>query len=134
MVYKLLYIGTGMFFANFLANFFWKYSSLRQLFILKESYFSTILKQEQGWFDENNAYEFATKVQAQLEQIELGLGEKFGLILQMISQIIGGLVIAFIYIMEINISNVSNEPFNICLYIIFSYVFKKNNCRSKKNI
>ena len=25
----------------------------------------------------NNAYEFSTKVQAQLEQIELGIGDKF---------------------------------------------------------
>ena len=35
--------------------------------------------QEQGWFDQNNAFEFATKVQVQLEQIELGVGEKFEL-------------------------------------------------------
>jgi hypothetical protein len=34
---------------------------------MKINYFSLILKQEQGWFDENNAFEFATKVQAQLE-------------------------------------------------------------------
>ena len=122
MVYKLLYIGTGMFFANFLANFFWKYSSLRQLFILKESYFSTILKQEQGWFDENNAYEFATKVQAQLEQIELGLGEKFGLILQMISQIIGGLVIAFITSWKLTLVMLAMSPliFACILFLVMS--------------
>ena len=41
----------------------------------KISYFSLFLKQEQGWFDENNAYEFSTKVQAQLEAINSGLGD-----------------------------------------------------------
>ena len=43
---------------------------------LKRLYFKVILSQEQGWFDANNAYEFATKVQSQLEQVEMGLGEK----------------------------------------------------------
>ena len=122
MVYKLLYIGTGMFFAYFLANFFWKYASLRQLFILKESYFSTILKQEQGWFDENNAFEFATKVQAQLEQIELGLGDKFGLILQMISQIVGGLVVAFITSWKLTLIMLACSPliFACVLFLLMS--------------
>ncbi len=95
MVKKFLYIGAGMFVANFLAQFMWAYSSLRQIHNLKESYFATILKQEQGWFDINNAYEFATKVQAQLEQIELGVGDKFGLVIQMVTQVIAGLIVAF---------------------------------------
>ena len=81
MVKKFLYIGVGMFCAEFLNNCMWNLAGLRQIFHLKEKYFATILKQEQGWFDSNNAFEFATKVQAQLEQIELGLGDKFALIL-----------------------------------------------------
>ena len=95
MVKKLLYVGTGMFFAFFLAKFMWNLVGLRQMQHLKESYFATILKQEQGWFDANNAFEFATKVQAQIEQITLGVGEKFGLVLILSSQLIVGLVFAF---------------------------------------
>ena len=96
MAYKFLYIGVGMLVANFLANFCWTYAGLRMVFHLKENYFSTILKQEQGWFDENNAYEFATKVQAQIEQVDMGVGDKLGLIIQAIAQLIAGLIIAFI--------------------------------------
>ena len=59
---------------NFLMVFLWSYLSLRQIHWLKINYFRIILNQEQGWFDANNTFEFATKVQAQLEQIELGLG------------------------------------------------------------
>ena len=62
---------------------------------LKEKYFSVILRQEQGWFDANNVYEFSTKVQAQFEQISLGVGDKFGLTLQTISMMITGIIIAF---------------------------------------
>jgi ATP-binding cassette subfamily B (MDR/TAP) protein 1 len=68
---------------------------MRQMHHLKEKYFAVILRQEQGWFDANNAYEFSTKVQAQFEQIALGVGEKFGLLLQAVSQIICGLIISF---------------------------------------
>lgn len=96
MVYKFLYIGTGMFFANFLMISMWQYVGLRQIHHLKEKYFALILQQEQGWFDSNNAYEFATKVQAQLEQIELGLGEKPGQLILSIAQFIAGIVIAMI--------------------------------------
>ena len=63
---------------------------------LKEKYIARILMQEQGWFDQNNAYEFATKVQVQLEQIELGVGEKCGTLIESISTFVVGLVLSFL--------------------------------------
>ena len=69
MVTKLMIIGAAMFFAFGLSKFLWNYVGMRQMHHLKEKYFSIILRQEQGWFDANNAYEFSTKVQAQFEQI-----------------------------------------------------------------
>ena len=61
---KFLIYGSIMFVLNFLSEFLWLYSGYTQIHNLKISYFSLILKQEQGWFDKNNVYEFATKVQA----------------------------------------------------------------------
>ena len=95
LVRKLLIIGSTMFVAFGGQKFFWCYCGMRQMHHLKEKYFAVILRQEQGWFDANNAYEFSTKVQAQFEQIALGVGEKFGILLQSGSQIICGLIIAF---------------------------------------
>ena len=63
---------------------------------MKINYFYLILRQEQGWFDENNAFEFATKVQAQLEQIEMGVGDRFGQIILMLSELVSGFIIGFI--------------------------------------
>ena len=51
-----------MFFSHFLITFMWALSALRQMHYLKEKYLGIILKQERGWFDENNTYEFSTKV------------------------------------------------------------------------
>ena len=95
LVKKLLIIGACMFFAFGLQKFLWNFVGMRQMHHLKEKYFAVILRQEQGWFDANNAYEFSTKVQAQFEQIQLGLGDKFGILLQAISQVIVGFIIAF---------------------------------------
>ena len=94
-VREFLIYGEASFVAAFMSNFFWEYAALRQMHHLKEKYFARILMQEQGWFDQNNAYEFATKVQVQLEQIELGVGEKFGTLVESASTFITGLLISF---------------------------------------
>ena len=118
MVKKLIIIGFSMLVANFLMTFMWSYSALRQMHHLKEKYFAIILKQEQGWFDQNNAFEFATKVQAQLEQIELGIGDKFGVVLLMVAQIVAGLVIAFSTSWKLTLVMLCVTPF-ICACIMY---------------
>jgi len=53
------------------------------------------MKQEQGWFDQNNPYQFSTLVQSQLKTIEAGLGDKLGNVLMSLSMFISGLIVAF---------------------------------------
>jgi hypothetical protein len=53
---QFLIIGAVMFVCNFLMMFLWSYLALRQVHWLKNNYFRIILNQEQGWFDENNAF------------------------------------------------------------------------------
>ena len=83
---RVILFGVISFISNFLNVCFWSLVGQRCIHFMKRSYFTTILSQEQGWFDAHNAFEFATKVQAQLEQVEMGIGDKFGQILMMISQ------------------------------------------------
>ena len=92
---KFLIYGSIMFALNFLSEFLWLYSGLMQIHILKINYFSLILKQEQGWFDKNNAYEFSTKVQAQIDGIEQGIGNRLGTIILKFIEIISGYAIRF---------------------------------------
>ena len=125
MVIKFLYIGIAMFFADFLNNSLWHLSGLRQIHNMKQKYFKLILSQEQGWFDINNAYEFSTKVQAQLEQIEYGLGDKFGLIIQMCAQLISGLSIALSASWKLTLVMLCVSPF-IIVCIIFLVTSLKN--------
>ena len=127
-----LIMGTVMFIANFIMTFMWALSALRQMHHLKEKYFATILKQEQGWFDENNAYEFSTKVQAQLEQIELGVGDKFGVVVQLTAQVIAGLIIAFITSWKLTLVMLVVTPFTAISFMIMMKTLKSSIILSRK--
>ena len=121
-VSEFLIYGVTSFIAAFMSNFFWYYASLRQMHHLKEKYFARILMQEQGWFDQNNVYEFATKVQVQLDQIELGVGEKFGTLVESISTFITGLIISFLSSWKLTLIILCVSPFlALCtIYMITS--------------
>ena len=121
-VKEFMIYGAASFVAAFMSNFFWEYASLRQMHHLKEKYFARILMQEQGWFDQNNAYEFATKVQVQLEQIELGVGEKFGTLVECGSTFITGLIISFFASWKLTLIILCVSPFlAICIiYMVTS--------------
>ena len=115
-VREFMIYGAASFVAAFMSNFFWEYASLRQMHHLKEKYFARILMQEQGWFDQNNAFEFATKVQVQLEQIELGVGEKFGTLIECASTFVTGLIIAFFSSWKLTLIILCVAPFlAICM-------------------
>ena len=131
-VKNFLFIGIGIFVTTFISNFLWEYVGLQQVHHLKEKYFATILKQEQGWFDINNPYEFATKVQAQIEQIEFGLGEKIGQSIENLSTIVSGLIIAFLTSWELTLIMLTLAPLmGICLYCIL-FSLKKTIVLSRK--
>ena len=96
IIQRYLILGGILFASNFLQAFCWQYSAFLQIYKLKERYFLLIMSQEQAYFDNSNSFELVTKVQNQLEQIELGLGDKFGYIIKMCFTVITGITISFL--------------------------------------
>ena len=131
-VKEFMIYGVASFVAAFISNFFWEYASLRQMHHLKEKYFARILMQEQGWFDQNNAFEFATKVQVQLEQIELGVGEKFGTLVECASTFITGLIIAFFASWKLTLIILCVAPFLAACIIYMVTSMRKSLFLSRK--
>ena len=119
---RFLVIGAIMFVCNFLSICFFSLMGNRMCFRLKRNYFTVILSQEQGWFDSNNAFEFSTKVQAQLEQIEMGIGERFGQIITSVSQCIVSFIFAFIASWKITLIMLVVAPLiiGILLFLVSS--------------
>lgn len=132
LVHKFLYFGIGVFVLVFLNNFVWQYVGSRQIHYLKEKYFARILMQEQGWFDAHNAFEFATKVQVQIEQLEMGIGEKFGQVVEMVAQFISGLVIAFTTSWELTLIMLTLSSCIVACLILLVYSVRRSMVLSRK--
>ena len=92
---QFLIYGSVMFVFNFLSEFLWLYSGLRQMHNFKIKYFSTILKQEQSWFEANNIFELGTKVQAQIEAVEPAFGDTLGIMILRTIEVISGYYMGF---------------------------------------
>ena len=92
---KFFIYGSILFVLNFASFFCWYYVSLRQIHNLKIKYFTLLLNQEQGWFDQINGYELSSKIQSQMEAISAGLGDNPRNIILFIVGAIAGYYIAF---------------------------------------
>ena len=86
-----------------------------------------ILSQEQGWFDTTNVFEFATKIQAQLEYIELGLGESLGRILVDIFIATASLIFAFFGSWKLTLVLLCFSPISIIIGIILNKLNVRGN-------
>ena len=101
--------------------------SSRCLYNFKKRYFTVILSQEQGWFDTTNVFEFATKIQAQLEYIELGLGESLGRILVDIFIATASLIFAFFGSWKLTLVLLCFSPISIIIGIILNKLNVRGN-------
>ena len=127
-----LITGAISFVCNFLSVCFWYLIGNRCAYNLKKKYFTTILAQEQGWFDSNNVFEFATKVQAQLEQVEQGIGDKVGLVLTTISQCIVGFIFAFISSWKLTLVMLCVTPIILFFSFFLMFSLKKGIILARK--
>ena len=132
LVIYFLILAALTFIANFLMVSLWGYTALRQIHSLKQKYFILILEQEQSWFDENNTYEFSTKVQSQLEQIEFGLGDKFSQIILLFTEVLAGFTVGFITSWQLTLILCSTFPIIVCSVVISDYCAEKYIIKSKQ--
>ena len=130
---RYLILGTILFISNFMQAFGWQYSAFRQIHKLKENYFTLIMNQEQAYFDNNNSFELVTKVQTQLEQIELGLGDKFGFVIQKIFTVISGIAISFIVNWKLSLIVLTIAPLTLFLIFYFTASLKKSSKITKQS-
>ena len=105
---------------NFIAYFFIGLISTRSLYNFKKKYFRLIFAQEQAWFDSTNVFSFASKIQAQLEFLELGLGEIIVDCIVKICILLGSLVFAFLGSWKLTLVILCLVPFMIIFCICLS--------------
>jgi ATP-binding cassette subfamily B (MDR/TAP) protein 1 len=73
LLLKFIYVGISMLVGGILMYFLWTYNGRVIAKRLKNQYFTLLLRQEQGFFDRENPYEFFFKLQNQVKTIENGV-------------------------------------------------------------
>ena len=129
---RYLITGAVSFICNFLNGCFWLLIGYKCSYNFKKKYFTLILSQEQGWFDSYNTYELSTKVQAQIEQFEQGIGIRVGLVLSGISQFILGFLFAFLSCWKVSLVMVVITPIVVIFYIVLAMILRKGIIMERK--
>jgi ATP-binding cassette subfamily B (MDR/TAP) protein 1 len=70
---KFLYVGLGMWAAGYVMIWLWGYNGRIISKRIKKNYFLLLMQQEQGYYDVKDTFQFATKIQAQVKSIEMGV-------------------------------------------------------------
>ena len=117
---------------NFIAYFFIGLLGTRCLYTFKRRYFSAIFAQEQAWFDSTNIFEFASKIQAQLEFIETGMGDVFVDLVVKFCICIGCLIFSFFGSWKLALVVLCLQPFMIIGGIINAKLITKAGDLSRK--
>ena len=129
---KQLKNGVFSFTCYFISIFCWSLVGNRAIYKLKEKYFTVILRQEQSWFDSNNPLEISTNVNAQLEDIEQGIGERVGVLVTLLSQCIAGFIFGFLSSWKLTLTMCSVLPVSVIAAGIFLGSMTKGVILSKK--
>ena len=99
----------------------------RCIYNFKKKYFSVILSQEQAWFDSANVFEFATKIQTQIEYIELGLGSRLGNILMDFFIGVASFIFAFFGSWKLALVLLCFSPLSFIISVIFNRINVEGN-------
>jgi len=110
---SLLIYGAISFLCYFMSICCWSLVGNRCVYNLKKNYFTIILKQEQAWFDANNPFELGSSVNAQLTNIEQGIGDKVGVLITLFAQCIVGFILSFISTWKLTLVMLSVTPLSI---------------------
>ena len=119
--------GVISFVGDMIGYFFFGLMGTRVLYNFKKRYFKLLLSQELGWFDSTNVFEFSSKIQSQLEYIELGIGEMLSNIIVDFFIALISFIFAFFGSWKLSLVISCFLPLIIILAIIFDKVNIKGN-------
>ncbi|KAL1137860.1 hypothetical protein AAG570_009556, partial [Ranatra chinensis] len=79
----------------FFKTYCWELVSERQVYKLRQIFFSQLLRQDASWYDKNNQGDFNVKLTDDMERIREGIGSKFSMVTQHLATFVTGLAVGF---------------------------------------
>lgn len=95
-VIRMCIVSAITFSCSFISMVCWTTSGENQTKRIRELYFKAILRQEVAYFDKTDTGVLTTRMTANISQIQEGLSDKVGLMIQFSCAFIAGFVVGFI--------------------------------------
>nr|QNH67867.1 ATP-binding cassette transporter subfamily B member 1 X3 [Brachionus rotundiformis] len=92
----LIILGIATMILSYFQVAFWLMPSQKQARAIRKALFSSILKQDIGWFDVYKSGELTNRLTDDVDKIKDAFGDKFGNAIQNLATFIGGIVIGFV--------------------------------------
>ncbi|KAM9308184.1 ATP-binding cassette sub-family B member 5-like [Gastrophryne carolinensis] len=89
-------IGLGVVLCGYVQVSFWVLAAARQTKKMRQKFLHSVLSQEMAWFDVTQSGELNTRLTEDVNKINDGIGDKIGHLLQNVSAVVSGLLIALI--------------------------------------
>nr|QUF59435.1 ATP-binding cassette transporter Abcb1-2 [Brachionus angularis] len=99
---------------------FWIMPAERQTRLIRKALFSSILKQEIGWFDTYKDGSLNNRLTDDINKIKDGISDKFGNALQFFSTFVSGLILGFIRGWKLTLVILSISPILFICAVIFT--------------
>lgn len=96
VIHIMAYMGTASLIAAYFANCLWVLTGDSQTRRIRSLYLHAILRQDMSWFDKHEDGSLNTRLASDTQIIQDGISEKFGLMVTLIAQFLGGLIVAFV--------------------------------------
>ncbi|ELP88188.1 bile salt export pump, putative [Entamoeba invadens IP1] len=111
LVLKMLYFGLGNMAAGFLQSFCFFVLSQRQSIKIRILYFTALMRQDMGWYDHQESGELTSKIASDVQEIEDGMSQKFGMIFQTLAAFISGYALGFAKSWDLTLVLLCSAPF-----------------------
>ncbi|KAJ1960963.1 hypothetical protein GGI12_003512, partial [Dipsacomyces acuminosporus] len=91
-----LALGLGMWVVSTLLKLLWSIAAERLGKRVREAFYTSILRQDIGWFDDVSTGELTTRISGDVNMLQEGTGEKAGFVIQYVCTFLTGIILAFV--------------------------------------
>lgn len=126
-------LASAMIVFSYMQTSFWIMTAERQTRVIRKRLYSSILRQNIGWFDTYKTEELTSRLSEDINKIKEGFNDKFGNCIQNFVTFIAGLAISFYRGWELTLVVLAMMPFLFIIVVVFTKILEsmtKNELKS----
>uniref|UniRef100_A0A0N4Z633 Transferred entry: 7.6.2.2 n=1 Tax=Parastrongyloides trichosuri TaxID=131310 RepID=A0A0N4Z633_PARTI len=133
-VYILLGIGAFVLIVNYIQYMCFSTVCSRITSRIRKYYMASILRQNAGWFDKNQAGVLTTRLNDNIDRIREGMGDKLGLLLRGAFMYLSALIIAFSYEWRLALMMLGVTPLSCLIMSLMSQFLGNTTGKELKSV